>query len=42
MWVQKLCKNFCILVVDELDIVLVEIILFVHSGIVSNFLFEII
>jgi hypothetical protein len=32
MWVQELRKDFRILVVDELDVVLVEIILLVHGS----------
>lgn len=33
--IQKLGKDFSVLVVDELDAVLVEIVLFVHTLVVS-------
>ena len=31
VWVHELRKDFCILVVDELDVVLVKVILFFHN-----------
>jgi hypothetical protein len=35
MWVQELNEDFCILVVDELDIVLIEVILFFHNVLIK-------
>ena len=37
MRVQELSKDFSVLVVDELDVVLIEVILFVHTSLLVNF-----